>query len=198
MVLLCDIAEYSSLCCDLSVPEDQHYETMRAIQNQKWAEQRLLRGVEFAKEGKYNEALRCYSEAIELVPKYAEAYTARGAAYGIEDLMSFRFVKMGKYKESVNCFEIALRIDENTPNAKQYLERALTMQEGRPSIRSGYQSTSVFSHSKTRDMDKKLLELMKKDDRLRSRSSQKRQHYSHERHHHHSLVCNKQNPTYSA
>ena len=80
MVLLCDIAEYSSLCCDLLVPKNQHYETMRAIQNQKWAEQRLLRGVEYAKEGKYKEALRCYAEAIELVPKYAEAYTARGAA----------------------------------------------------------------------------------------------------------------------
>ena len=69
-----------TIWCDLLVPKNQHYETMRAIQNQKWAEQRLLRGVEYAKEGKYNEALRCYAEAIELVPKYAEAYTARGAA----------------------------------------------------------------------------------------------------------------------
>ncbi|KAK8802242.1 hypothetical protein WA588_005215 [Blastocystis sp. NMH] len=126
MVLLYDINEYSSLCCDFSFPPEQNYERIRAVQNQKWAEQRLLRGVEYAKEGKFAEAVRCYSEAIDLVPKYAEAYTARGAA----------LVKMGKYKESVTNFETALHIDEKTPNAKQYLERALAMQQGRPSIRT--------------------------------------------------------------
>ena len=81
MVLSCDIDEYASLAFDLSFPESQGYETMRRAQNQEWAEQRLERGVGFAKEGKLNEALRCYTEAIELVPSFADAYTARGAAY---------------------------------------------------------------------------------------------------------------------
>lgn len=80
MVLSYDINEYTSLAVDLSFPESQGYEAMRRLQNQEWAEQRLERGIGFAKEGKFNEALRCYNEAIELVPKFADAYTARGAA----------------------------------------------------------------------------------------------------------------------
>ena len=209
MVLLYDINEYSSLCCDFSFPPEQNYERIRAVQNQKWAEQRLLRGVEYAKEGKFAEAVRCYSEAIDLVPKYAEAYTARGAAFFFPTSLMRRLVKMGKYKESVTNFETALHIDEKTPNAKQYLERALAMQQGRPSIRTSELLTPapalkpVVPSVKTTEIDKHLLELMQKD-RSRSRSSHKRHHHSHDSnsrehshegrrhsHHHHSPVCNK-------
>ena len=139
------------------------------MQNQKWAEQRLLRGVEYAKEGKFAEAVRCYSEAIDLVPKYAEAYTARGAAFFFPTGLMRRLVKMGKYKESVTNFETALHIDEKTPNAKQYLERALAMQQGRPSIRTSELLTPapalkpVVPSVKTTEIDKHLLELMQKE-----------------------------------
>lgn len=88
MVLSYDINEYASLAFDLSFPESQGYEAMRRAQNQEWAEQRLERGVGFAKEGKFNEALRCYTEAIELVPTFADAYTARGAAYSFHIVIS--------------------------------------------------------------------------------------------------------------
>ena len=215
MVLLYDINEYSSLCCDFSFPPEQNYERIRAVQNQKWAEQRLLRGVEYAKEGKFAEAVRCYSEAIDLVPKYAEAYTARGAAFFFPTGLMRRLVKMGKYKESVTNFETALHIDEKTPNAKQYLERALAMQQGRPSIRTSELLTPapalkpVVPSVKTTEIDKHLLELMQKD-RSRSRSSHKRHHHSHDSnsrehshegwrhsHHHHSLVCNKHETEYT-
>ena len=80
MVSQIGIAQHTSFLHDLSFPDSQNYESMRRVQNQRWAEQRLQRGVEFAKEGKLNEAIRCYSEAIELVPTYADAFTARGAA----------------------------------------------------------------------------------------------------------------------
>jgi tetratricopeptide (TPR) repeat protein len=81
MVLSYDINEHTSLLHDLSFPESESYEKIRFSQNKIWAEQRLLRGVEYAKEGKFKEALKYYGESVELVPDYAEAYTARGAAY---------------------------------------------------------------------------------------------------------------------
>lgn len=80
MVLAYHLNEYSSMLLDLTYPPEQSYENMRSVQNRKWGEQRLERGIEYAKEGKYVDAIHCYNEAIELVPKYAEAYTARGAA----------------------------------------------------------------------------------------------------------------------
>ena len=80
MALQLGIVEHMSLLHDLRFPENQNYESMRKVQNQNWAEQRLQRGVEYAKEGKMSEAIRCYGDAIELVPTFAEAYTAKGAA----------------------------------------------------------------------------------------------------------------------
>lgn len=80
MVTSYDINEYSSMLVDLSFPEEQSYINMRSFQNKKWAEERLNKGVYYTKEGKYNDAIRCCSEAIELVPTFPEAYTARGAA----------------------------------------------------------------------------------------------------------------------
>lgn len=81
MVTSYDINEYSSLLLDLSFPEDQSYQSMRAFQNQKWAEERLKRGKYYSNEGKLNDAIRCFCEAIELVPTYPEAYIERGAAW---------------------------------------------------------------------------------------------------------------------
>lgn len=86
MVLTYHLNEYASMLQDLSYPAEEGYQHMRSIQNRKWGEQRLERGVEHAREGRYQEAIHCYNEAIELVPKFAEAYTARGAAYSVLSL----------------------------------------------------------------------------------------------------------------
>lgn len=125
MILSYDINEYSSMLVDLSYPEEQSYLNMRTYQNQMWAEERLQKGVYYTKEGKYNDAVRCCSAAIDLVPKYAEAYTARGAAYGVCCDIHGRLAKMGKLKDAVVNFETALKLDKNTPNAQLYKEKIL-------------------------------------------------------------------------
>ena len=38
-----------------------------------------------------------------------------------------RLVKLGKFKESIACFEAALRINPETANANEYMERAKLM-----------------------------------------------------------------------
>ena len=40
-----------------------------------------------------------------------------------------RLVRLGKLKEGIVCFEMALRINPETPNAKEYMERAKYMGE---------------------------------------------------------------------
>lgn len=40
-----------------------------------------------------------------------------------------RLVRLGKLKEGIACFEMALRINPETPNAKEYMERAKYMVE---------------------------------------------------------------------
>ena len=125
MLLSYDINEYSSMLVDLSFPEEESYDKMRACQNKKWAEERLTKGVFYAKEGKFNDAIRCYSDAIELVPTYPEAYTARGAAFVLKEGIMCRLSKLGKLKEAVMNFEAALKLDKNTPNAQMYKDKIL-------------------------------------------------------------------------
>ena len=69
---------------DLSFPENQSYIKMREYQNKKWADERLNKGAFYLKEGKLNDAIRCCSDAIDLIPTLAEAYTLRGVVYAMK------------------------------------------------------------------------------------------------------------------
>ena len=72
--------------------EDGYYENIRELQNKKWAELRLLKGVSLAKEKKFHEAIKCYDQAIATYADNADVYTARGAA-----LANLQKVYMIKY-----------------------------------------------------------------------------------------------------
>lgn len=41
---------------------------------------RVARGIAYAKKGDYKEAMKCYTEALEVDPKHVDAFVARGAA----------------------------------------------------------------------------------------------------------------------
>ena len=51
---------------------------MRKKQNFEWASGMVERGVEYAREKRYNEALNCYSRALEVDEKHCDAFVARG------------------------------------------------------------------------------------------------------------------------
>jgi len=53
---------------------------------------------------------------LEVEPKFADAYVARGAAY----------VAMRRLDEAVADFRHAIKLDPQAPNAHQYLEKALS------------------------------------------------------------------------
>ena len=55
----------------------------------------------------YNEKIRCYSEAIRLNPKYAQAYYNRGYAKS----------KLKQYAEAITDYDVAIRLDPKDANA---------------------------------------------------------------------------------
>lgn len=122
-----------------------------------------------------------------------------------ELFLCFRLVKLGKVKESIVSFETALRIDPQTPNAKQYLEKARGMagklgRSERPMrIRDSEHEEHATSSKRvveepvnepakkahTQEIDQRLLELLKRDTASQDRSRSRSGHRHHHRHHHH-------------
>jgi len=70
----------------------------------------VTRGIEYAKEGDYKKAMMYYNQALEVDPKFRDAYVARGAAYA----------NLGMLEEAIEEFEKALAIDPEDKNAIKY------------------------------------------------------------------------------
>lgn len=90
------------------------YQRLRQVQNQMWAKDSVYRGLAYAKQNKYDAALKCYKHALEVLPVFTQAFVARGAAY----------VRMGRLELAISEFEAALAIDANVPYAAKYLQAA--------------------------------------------------------------------------
>ena len=59
------------------------------------------KGLALADLGKYNEAIICYDKALEINPRYAEAWNNKGGA----------LAKLGKHNEAIICLDKALEIN---------------------------------------------------------------------------------------
>jgi tetratricopeptide (TPR) repeat protein len=70
------------------------------MNNNKSAEKAQKEGSEFLEKEKYNEAIACYTKAIELNPNFADAYYGRGNA----------FYCLEKYETALECFEQAVTL----------------------------------------------------------------------------------------
>lgn len=77
-----------------------------------WAAEAVRRGVAHARGGDLEAALRCYAQALELVPEHRDAHVARGAA----------LANCGRLAEGREACEAALRLDPSDRNAQQYLD----------------------------------------------------------------------------
>ena len=73
----------------------------------------FYKGLNAGQNGKYNDAVRYYSEYIKLKPDYAGAYYNRGNAY----------YKLGKYTDAISDYTQAIKINPNIANA--YFGRGL-------------------------------------------------------------------------
>ena len=97
----------------------------------------------------------------------------------------YSLFKQGNYSESIHCLETALQIDSTTPNAKQYLEKVLLIQQDQRNVCS-----SDISHANSRHREKgeQLRQSHSREENSKpshSRSSRKRSHSVDDNHHHH-------------
>ena len=63
----------------------------------------MIKGIELYKQGKYDEAIQAFDEAIGLDPNCAKAWSHKGYALS----------KQGKYDEAIECLNEAIRLDPN-------------------------------------------------------------------------------------
>ncbi len=66
-------------------------------------------------QGRYDEAINAYDEAIKLDPNYAKAWNSKGTILG----------KQGKFDEAIKCFDEAIRLDPN--DAEAWYRKGVTL-----------------------------------------------------------------------
>jgi len=67
----------------------------------------IKKGIALGNQGKYNEAIKCFNEAIRLDPKEVDAWNNKGVALVIQE----------KYDEAIKAFDEAIRLDPNLAGA---------------------------------------------------------------------------------
>jgi tetratricopeptide (TPR) repeat protein len=77
------------------------------------AEEHLDKGVEYAEQGRIDDAIAQFSEAIELDPQFGWAYHNRG----------FTYFLLGNYQRAIDDFDEAIRLDPQ--DAETRASRAL-------------------------------------------------------------------------
>jgi len=71
------------------------------VSSQQTAEEWFYKGVDLYDQGNYDEAIKCYDEAIKLNPQYAEAWSSKGNA----------LVNQGDYDEAIKCYDEAIKLN---------------------------------------------------------------------------------------
>lgn len=67
----------------------------------------LLKGNEFYYKEEYEKSIEYFDKALEIDPKYADAWNNKGAA----------LIRLEKYNEAIECCDKAINIDPNNANA---------------------------------------------------------------------------------
>ena len=65
------------------------------------------KGVALSRLGRYQEAIQCYDEALEIDPRHVNAWANKGAALS----------RLGRHAEALQCYDKALEIDPRNVNA---------------------------------------------------------------------------------
>lgn len=73
---------------------------------------RVRKGVEFSNQERYEDAIKCYNEALNMDSKNVDAMVARGAA----------LANLKEFDRAIHQLEMALTIDSSHINAKKYLQ----------------------------------------------------------------------------
>lgn len=108
------ISDRASLLPQPPVDSNDTYLCLRAVQNKDWAIKSVSRGAELARNSKLDDAIRCYTHALEVEPQCVDAYVARGAAY----------VRLERLQDACKDLRHAVDLDPAHANAIKYLQIA--------------------------------------------------------------------------
>ena len=121
-------------------------ETLRADVRRGWAKESACRGALATKAERYEDAERCFAQAIELDPTSVRAYVARGACRA----------NQRRYAEAMADFDKALSVDADDAMAKSY--RAAVEDKmrrvGRARGASGARAVDGTTPSKEEDVER--------------------------------------------
>lgn len=73
----------------------------QSVQGQQMAEEWNDEGIDYAIQGNYAEAVRCFDEAIRLDPDDASPWNNKGLAYDDQ----------GNHAEAIRCYDEAMMLD---------------------------------------------------------------------------------------
>ncbi|KAF9294881.1 hypothetical protein BGZ74_011063 [Mortierella antarctica] len=76
-------------------------------------------GISYAQNGQIEEAVKAYSQAVQIDHKYIDAFIARGCV----------LVNMSKFRQAIMDFRQALALDPSNPLAQQFLDSAVYQEE---------------------------------------------------------------------
>ncbi|KAF9391091.1 Tetratricopeptide repeat protein 14 [Podila verticillata] len=103
----------------LPLHRKETYLDLRDEQNRNWAMDSHAMGIQCAQNGQLENALKAYSQAIQIDSKNVDAYIARGCT----------LANTNKYKEAIMDFRQALTLQPSNDQARRYLESTVAQEE---------------------------------------------------------------------
>ncbi|KAG0340922.1 hypothetical protein BG000_010726 [Podila horticola] len=103
----------------LPLHRKETYLDLRDEQNRNWAMDSYAMGIRCAQNGQLENALKAYSQSIQIDNKSVDAYLARGCT----------LANMSKFKEAIMDFRQALTLQPSNDQAQRYLDSTMAREE---------------------------------------------------------------------
>ncbi|KAF9295546.1 hypothetical protein BGZ74_010770 [Mortierella antarctica] len=103
----------------LPLHRKETYLDLRDDQNRNWAMDSYTMGIQCAQNGELENALKAYSQSIQIDSKSVDAYIARGCT----------LANMSKFKEAIMDFRQAITLQPSNDQARSYLDSTIAQEE---------------------------------------------------------------------
>lgn len=122
------------------------YLDLREVQNHKFAQDRFIQGIQYAREKQYDKAESCYKKVLDLMPFHADCLVAYGAlCASARSSSSSRndTADDDRLSKAESLLKRAIEIDPQCPNAQNYLDQIAVEKQMQQKTREPYLSSNV-------------------------------------------------------